>query len=103
MPPFGESVSLEELKDGVQDSEHCIGCKLLFLDCSSLVSASSPFPDQGSFEPALQKSGKGIQKGFCAQEPYRDLLDFTPRVPFTNQQKIARNIQNPKSYQGPTS
>ena len=45
MPPFGESVSLEELKDGVQDSEHCIGCKLLFLDCSSLVSASSPFPD----------------------------------------------------------
>ena len=45
MPPFGESVSLEELKDGVQDSEHYIGCKLLFLDCSSLVSASSPFPD----------------------------------------------------------
>ena len=28
------------------------------------------------FEPTLWNSGKGTQKGFCAQEPHRVLLGF---------------------------
>ena len=58
---------------------------LLFLDSSSLVSASPPFPDQQLSEPALWNSGKameaewgpfpknkkqGTHKDFRAQEPH---------------------------------
>ena len=51
--------------------------ELLFLDCSSLVFASPPFPDQQLFEPALWNSEKVTQKGFCAQEFHRVLLDLS--------------------------
>ena len=54
---------------------------LLFLDCSSLVFASPPFPDQQLFEPALWNSEKVTQKGFCAQEFHRVLLDLS--TPFS--------------------
>ena len=68
---------------------------LLFLDSSSLVSASPPFPDQQLSEPAPWNSGKameaewgpfpknkkwGTQKGFCAQEPHRALLGYSIRA-----------------------
>ena len=39
----------------------CPKAALLFLDCSSLVSASPPFPDQQLFEPALWNSGEVME------------------------------------------
>ena len=64
----------------------CLRC---FLECSSLVSVSPPFPNSQLFESALWNPGKvmeagvcflqirnGGQKGFCAQEPHRVLLGF---------------------------
>ena len=69
----------------------CPKAVLLFLDYSSLVSASSPFPNLELFELAHWNSGKvmeavwslfpvikkqGTQKDFCAQEPHRVLLGF---------------------------
>ena len=36
---------------------HCPKAPLLFLDCSSLVSVSPPFPDEQLFELALWNSG----------------------------------------------
>ena len=52
---------------------------LLFLDCFSLFFASPPFPDQQLFEPALWNSEKVTQRGFCAQEFHRVLLDLNTR------------------------
>ena len=69
----------------------CSKAVLLFLDCSSLVFASPPFPDQHLSELVPRNSGKsmeaewdpvrknkkwGTQKGFCAQEPHRALPGY---------------------------
>ena len=73
----------------------CPEAVLLFLDGSSLVSASPPLPGQHLSAPAPRNSGKvteaeggpfpkyekwGTQKGFCAQEPRRALLGYRRRV-----------------------
>ena len=71
--------------------ETCPQAALLFLDGSSLVSASPPSPDQRLLEPALRSSAEileaegglypqnkklGTGKGFCAQKPLKTLLSF---------------------------
>ena len=48
----------------------CPKAAVLFLDCSSLVSSTPPFPDEQLFEPALWTSGKvteavGSPTGSC--------------------------------------
>ena len=44
----------------------CPRAELLFLGCSSLVSASPPFPDEQLFKYALWNSGKVIEAGGCS-------------------------------------
>ena len=44
----------------------CLKAALLFLGCSSLVSASPPFPDWQLFESALWGSGKVMEAGACS-------------------------------------
>ena len=74
----------------------CSKAILLFLGCSSLVSASPPFPDQQLFESAFWDTGKVLNvestpcnkeqralKSFCAHEPHRVLLGFKTKPPFT--------------------
>ena len=75
------------------------------IDCSSLVSASPPLPDQQLFESALQKPGKVIEAGVCslqtrnggqkvfnAQVCHGVLLGFT---------RTAENPQKKVQVQGP--
>ena len=58
--------SAEELKDVVmyipgEETRTLSKAALWFLDCSSLVSAAPPFPDQQLLEPALWNSGKVME------------------------------------------
>ena len=73
----------------------CPEAVLLFLDYSSLVSASPPLPGQHLSAPAPWNSGKvveaeggpfpknkkwGTLEGLCAQDPHRALLSFRWKV-----------------------
>ena len=48
------------------EAESCPKASLYFIGCSSLVSASPPFPDYQLSEPAYWNSGKVREAGVCS-------------------------------------